>query len=299
MENPLDESQIFECFNNLALNENFELCWTQKLFYSEKIEPRGAILNMYPSINKPNATMVVRHLKVINNKISTSNIWSGPGSQSSLFNSIKKIYRYFESLCGDVNTLNDLKKNFPRNEKLILNGENPCETNNWVKGEHLIKNIKSDFDESKRAIVDYLLSFQEFLKLVSVKDLKIPAPPVSLKDTIFNYVTFGDGILANPYLLGLSSGFFRRYSEETGLDYLFERVGCDTQPDILKMIIRNLLSYLLEIRELKEELKYKLCLKLASVASKREEFDKFARAAEEYEAEILRGYCDEIQRSTE
>jgi len=48
----LDESQIFECFNNLALNENFELCWTQKLFYSEKIEPRGAILNMYPSIIK-------------------------------------------------------------------------------------------------------------------------------------------------------------------------------------------------------------------------------------------------------
>ena len=55
----------------------------------------------------------------------------------------------------------------------------------------------------------------------------------------------------------------------------------------------------MEIRELKEELEYKLCLKLASVASNREEFDKFARAAEEYEAEILRGYCDEIQRSTE
>jgi len=59
------------------------------------------------------------------------------------------------------------------------------------------------------------------------------------------------------------------------------------------------LSHLLEIHELKEELEYKLCSKLALVASNKEEFDKFANASKEYKAEILRGYCDQIQRSME
>ena len=57
------------------------------------------------------------------------------------------------------------------------------------------------------------------------------------------------------------------------------------------------LSHLLEINELKEELEYKLCSKLALVGSNKEEFDKFVNASEEYDAEILREYCDQIQRS--
>ncbi|CAH1763162.1 6213_t:CDS:2 [Entrophospora sp. SA101] len=268
------ESQVFECFNNLALKKNLELCWTQKFFYSEKVVPHGKILKIYQSIEKPSIEIVIEHLKRIANDLSRSEKWEH--QKKLLFEVVEKIYAYFESLCGTDEDEDELLKSSFDGQKLILNGTDPYEINNWVEGKHLVKKIRSDIDDEKRAIAEYLLeNYPKLLNLVGVIDLEIPQPPPipSLesasdlinnfkihetllndldKDSIFNNITFeinNDKISANLYILAISSEFFKDYLKQGKLNSISTCSLTEidnVQPDILRTIIRVLYGQTLD-----------------------------------------------------
>jgi hypothetical protein len=220
-------TQVLDSFKNIIFPKYKEVAWSRKCLIAEDVIPPPIILQEYPSLGKPSATIVVRHLRFIYGTL--RNDWRDNWAGAFIHN-INEIYKWFEEEClnGELNLSDHIRED----EQLFLNfngNEDPFDLGNWVSAADLVLN---GAPEEERYVKSNLAIYPNMLRSVGVREITRPNFDIRVRrhnqsnfnqSNMFTYfldqtsplhdVTFimnNDRVKASRYVLAASSEFFHQ-----------------------------------------------------------------------------------------
>ncbi|GES84821.1 sacsin-like [Rhizophagus clarus] len=220
-----NHTQVLDSFKNIIFPKYKEVAWSTKCLIAEDVIPPPIIFQEYPSLGKPSASIVVRHLRFLHGTI--RNDWQD-GWAGTFKHNINEIYKWLEEECsnGELNLSDYIRQN----DRLFLNfnkNQDPCDPDNWVSAADLILNGTS---EEERYVNPNLAIYPNMLRNVGVREITRPNFDIRVRrhnqsnfnqSKMFRYfldqtsplhdVTFvmnNDRIKVSRYVLAASSEFF-------------------------------------------------------------------------------------------
>ncbi|CAG8442385.1 17159_t:CDS:2, partial [Acaulospora morrowiae] len=223
--------RVLNCFKEIILPKYKEVAWSQKSLIAEDVVPPPQMLQVYPSLGKPDALTVVEHLRFLREKLMVDEEWKTNWADTFKYN-VYEVYKWLneESINEDLN----LGHYINPNERLFLNfnkNPNPFDTDNWVSANDLVLNSEPG---ERKYVNPELAKYANMLKSANVREIKPPnveiivrqhnqlffnnnamfefllnqEQAISLHDVIFNVK--GEMIGTSRYMLAASSIFFYR-----------------------------------------------------------------------------------------
>ncbi|CAG8655535.1 5080_t:CDS:1, partial [Acaulospora colombiana] len=259
--------RVLNCFKETILPRYKEVAWSQKSLIAEDVVPPLQMLQIYPSLGKPDAFTVVEHLRFLREKIMIDEEWKTNWADTFKYN-VYEVYKWLdeESLNEDIN----LAHYITQNERLFLNFNknlNPFDADNWVSANDLVLNSEPG---ERKYVNPELAKYSNMLKSANVREIKPPnveiivrqhnqlyfnnnamfdfllnqEQAIPLHDVIFNVK--GEMIGTSRYMLAASSIFFYRkftsgeFTAETSPINPTVIIIDDVDPNSVRILLRYL-----------------------------------------------------------
>jgi hypothetical protein len=250
-----DRPQALYCFIDVILPKYREVAWSQMSLIAEDVIPPQRVLQKYPSLGKPDASTVVKHLRFLYN-LRDNDEWKNNWSEIFKHN-IFEVYKWLEEECLNDEDL-DLKNWISPSEHLFLNfneSQDPFNEKNWVPAKDLILNSEPDEEKYVNPI---LAKYPTMLKSAGAGEVKRPNDNIHVRERCINkspmfeflldqefplneiiFIVNGEKIRTSRYTLAASYEFFRQKfaSSESSHDPIIIE---DIEPNSVCILLRYL-----------------------------------------------------------
>ncbi|CAG8733670.1 uncharacterized protein OCT59_011814 [Rhizophagus irregularis] len=251
-------TNTLDCFDHIVLSKYKEVAWSQMSLIAEDVVPPKHVLQKYPTLGKPEVTIVIEHLRYLYMNLRVDDEWKT--NWAGVFkNNVYEVYKWLEDECKENDI--DLTEHIHERERLFLNfnkNQDPFDDDNWVSIKDLILNSQIDED---RYICLALQKYPTMLKSAGVKEVKRPDYKINVclhnqsiiigkavfdllfdQETSLNDIIFivdEEEIKANRYMLAASSEFFQKEFSSANPGLIKNTVN-DIKPNSMRILLRYL-----------------------------------------------------------
>jgi len=148
-----------------------DIVWTQCAFFPDTLKPPQPFKNRFPTVGRPNMSIVVDHLKVLVTDLAPR--WKLVEQQMALKSALFAIYKFLDDAAvSDSSTVERLLKNRLQVPYLLNeDGADPSDPESWLRPDQLMLDIDDNIGKF-HTVSHKMQKYRRFLAAVGVMEMK-------------------------------------------------------------------------------------------------------------------------------